>query len=95
MVRSTAANCALLAGKGRTHATGSLHGTDQGHARLTHGGAHTGAQQEHGSAHLPDQRLAGAQKTGWLQAQDSIAAFGGQGSQRTLSHRHVPGLGRP
>lgn len=62
--------------------------------RVPNRGAPAGVQQEHGAAHLPAQGLAGAQAPGGLQAADLVAALGGQGAQRALSHGYVPGLGR-
>lgn len=101
LVWCSQAHGVLPPGQSCAEGAGTLRGTDQGHDRgepvvwVSDRGASAGVQQEHGAAHLPDQRLAGAQAPGRLQAQDPIPALGGQGAQRALGHRHVPGLGRP
>ena len=63
--------------------------------RLSHGGGVAGDEQEHGTADLPAQGLAGMQAPDRSSAENRGFAIGGEVGERALVDRPVPVMGGP
>jgi len=99
VIRSAAPDRVLPPDEGRAEGSGTSAGPDQNDdrgepvVRLPDGCASAGFQQEHGAAHLPDQRLAGQKVAVRLQTSNQGLAVGGAAAERTLCDGSVPDLG--
>ena len=100
LVRCSAASRVFQAGQDGTEGPRALRGaaqaTDRVRAlvRLPDRSGPAALQQEHRSAGLPADGLAGAQESHWTSSSHRGAAVGGDDAKRTLGYRSVPRLGR-
>ena len=100
MVRCSSPHGVLQARESKAEGSGSICNADQANdpgrnlVRLSDCCQPSSLQQEHGSARVPADELAGAQESRWESSLHLCAAVGGYHIERTLGDGSVPRLGR-